>query len=88
MLPVYFIYAGIGTLCLILGQNFLNYDALASLLSTSRAMARSHGILFVEIGVAMAVLSVMIWIYYNLSSAGKQDEGIIIMEQIFITYNC
>ena len=71
-----FIYAGAGALCLLIGEQFLNYSALAPLLGTDRVMARSHGILIVEIGVAMAVMAVMIWIYYNLSSAGKQDEGL------------
>lgn len=71
-----FIYAGAGALCLLIGEQFLNYSALAPLLGTDRIMARSHGILIVEIGVATAVMAVMIWIYYNLSSAGKQDEGL------------
>lgn len=71
-----FIYAGTGMLCLMIGENFLNYGALAPILGTDRVMARSYGILIVEIGVALAVMSVMIWIYYNLSSAGKQDEGL------------
>ncbi|MBF0202981.1 MAG: sodium:proton antiporter [Desulfamplus sp.] len=71
-----FIYVGTAALCLALGENFLNYSALAPLLGTDRIMARSHGILSVEIGVAVAVMAVMIWIYYNLSSAGKQDEGL------------
>ena len=71
-----FIYAGTGALCLVLGEVFLNYSGLAPLLGGDRVMARSHGILIVEIGVAIAVTAVMIWIYYNLSSAGKQDEGL------------
>ncbi|MFO7883334.1 MAG: Na(+)/H(+) antiporter subunit B [Desulfobacteraceae bacterium] len=71
-----FIYAGTGALCLVLGENFLNYSALAPIFGTDRVMARSHGILAIEIGVALAVMAVMIWIYYNLSSAGKQDEGL------------
>lgn len=71
-----FIYAGTAALCLVMGENFLNYSALAPLLGTDRIMARSHGILSVEIGVAIAVMAVMIWIYYNLSSAGRQDEGL------------
>ncbi len=71
-----FLYAGTGALCLILGENFLNYSSLSTILGTNRVMARSHGILIVEIGVALAVMAVMIWIYYNLSSAGKQDEGL------------
>jgi len=38
--------------------------------------ARSHGILVVEIGVGIAVMAVMVILYYNLASAGKQDEGL------------
>jgi multicomponent Na+:H+ antiporter subunit B len=30
----------------------------------------------VEIGVGIAVMAVMIMLYYNISSAGKQDEGL------------
>jgi len=71
-----FIYAGTGALCLLLGEYFLNYSALAPIFRSDRIMARSHGILMVEIGVAIAVTAVMTWIYYNLSSSGKQDEGL------------
>lgn len=71
-----FLYAGTGALCLVFGTTFLNYSGLAPLLGGNPVMARSHGILIVEIGVAIAVTAVMIWIYYNLSSAGKQDEGL------------
>ena len=71
-----FIYAGTGALCLLLGHNFLDYSALASMLYTDPVMARSHGILLVEIGVGIAVMATMIWIYSNLSSAGKYDEGL------------
>jgi multicomponent Na+:H+ antiporter subunit B len=70
------IYTGTGVMCILLGSNFLDYSALASLLGVDRVMARSHGILMVEIGVAIAVTAVMVWIYYNLSSAGRQDEGL------------
>ena len=71
-----FIYAGAGALCLILGHKFLDYSALAPLLNIDHAMARSHGILIVEVGVGIAVMAVMIWIYYNLSSVGRHDEGL------------
>ncbi len=71
-----FIYAGAGALCMVIGEHFLNYSFLAPLLGTDRIMARSHGIFIVEIGVAIAVMAVMIWIYYNLSSSGRQDEGL------------
>jgi multicomponent Na+:H+ antiporter subunit B len=70
------IYAGAGAVCVAAGKVFLNYEALAPILGTDKVMARSHGIFIVEIGVTAAVSAVMIWIYYNLSSAGKHDEGL------------
>ena len=71
-----FIYAGTGLLCVILGMNFLDYGALAKILGVDPVTARSHGILAVEIGVGIAVMGVVVSIYYNLSSAGKHDEGL------------
>jgi multicomponent Na+:H+ antiporter subunit B len=70
------IYAGTGALCILLGANFLDYSALAGLLGVDPVMARSHGILIVEIGVALAVLAVMVSLYYIISSAGNLDEGL------------
>jgi len=70
------IYAGTGFFCIIMGASFLNYSSLASFLGVDPISARSLGILIVEIGVGVAVTAVMVWIYYNLSSAGKQDEGL------------
>ncbi|MBW2107828.1 MAG: Na(+)/H(+) antiporter subunit B [Deltaproteobacteria bacterium] len=71
-----FIYAGTGALCLLLGSNFLDYSALAPVLHVDPIMARSHGIFMVEVGVGVAVMGVMIWIYNNVSSMGKYDEGL------------
>jgi multicomponent Na+:H+ antiporter subunit B len=71
-----FIYAGTGALCLLLGLNFLDYSALASVLYVDPVTARSHGILIVEIGVGICVMATMIWIYSNVSSTGKYDEGL------------
>ncbi len=71
-----FIYAGTGALCLLLGLNFMDYGALASVLYVDPVTARSHGILIVEIGVGIAVMATMIWIYNNISSGGKYDEGL------------
>ena len=34
------------------------------------------GILFVEIGVGITVMAVIITLYYNLASAGRHDEGL------------
>ena len=71
-----FIYAGTGALCLLLGFNFLDYGALAPILQVDPVTARSHGILIVEIGVGIAVMATMIWIYNNVASSGKYDEGL------------
>ena len=71
-----FIYAGTGALCMLLGSNFLDYSALAPVLGVDPITARSHGILMVEIGVGVAVMGVMIFIYYILSSGGHLDEGL------------
>ena len=70
------IYAGTGALCMLLGLNFMNYSALAPVLFVDKIMARSHGILIVEIGVGFAVMTAMIWIYNNISSAGKYNQGL------------
>lgn len=70
------IYAGTGALCLLLKQNFLDYGALAGVLHVDPITARSHGILMVEIGVGIAVLATMIWIYNNVSSAGRYRQGL------------
>ncbi|MBW1997219.1 MAG: Na(+)/H(+) antiporter subunit B [Deltaproteobacteria bacterium] len=71
-----FIYAGTGTLCVIMGLSFLDYSALAPILGVDPVTARSHGILVVEIGVGIAVMATMIWIYNNVSSEGLYDEGL------------
>lgn len=70
------IYAGTGALCLLLGANFLDYGALASILAVNAVTARSHGILIVEIGVGITVMATMVWIYNNVSSRGQYDEGL------------
>ncbi len=70
------IYAGIGVLCQLLGENFLDYQILHRILPTDPVMARYHSILGVEIGVAFTVTAIMFSIYSNLSSNGKMKEGI------------
>jgi multicomponent Na+:H+ antiporter subunit B len=71
------IYAGIGFLCLLMGANFLDYSTLSKILpATDRVMARSHGMLGVEIGVAIAVMAIVVSIYLNIVSQGKYDKGL------------
>jgi multicomponent Na+:H+ antiporter subunit B len=71
-----FIYAGTGALCMLYEANYLDYSALSTILGVDPVSARSHGILLVEIGVGIAVMAVMVVLYNNLASAGKQDEGL------------
>jgi multicomponent Na+:H+ antiporter subunit B len=66
----------VGCLALVWGANFLDYAALAGPLGVEAAQARSLGILFVEIGVAVAVMATMFLLYRVLSSAGALDEGL------------
>jgi len=71
------IYASIGALALLLGGNFLDYSVLSRILpATTPVMARSHGMLGVEIGVAITVMAIMVLIYANIASNGKYDKGL------------
>jgi multicomponent Na+:H+ antiporter subunit B len=71
------IFAGIGVLSILLGANFLDYSVLESIIpGISSIEAHSFGILCVEIGVAIAVMAIMIAIYANLSSNGHYDKGL------------
>ncbi|MEW6429279.1 MAG: hydrogen gas-evolving membrane-bound hydrogenase subunit E [Thermodesulfobacteriota bacterium] len=70
------IYAGIGALCLVLGGNFLAYGHWKDILRSSEEMAHSHGMLGVEIGVAITVMCIMVSLYLDLASGGELDEGL------------
>ena len=70
------IFAGVGVLCMIAGGNFLDYGALSKFLPLTIAETRSLMILFVELGVALTVMSVMFSIYIDLASAGDLDRGL------------
>lgn len=67
------IYAGIGVICLILGANFLDYGILDRILPVYTAKARAFGSLGIEIGVGIAVTSVMISIFLNIATAGEHE---------------
>jgi len=71
------IYSGTGALCLLLGGNFLDYSTLAKIIpGATTVTARSHGIMMVEIGVALAVMAIIVIIYTNLVSDGTYDNGL------------
>lgn len=71
------LYAGIGALALALGANFLDYSILHKILpATDAVMARSHAMLGVETGVAIAVAAIIIVIYNNIASGGTYEKGL------------
>ncbi len=71
------VYAGIGFVCLLLGANFLDYSILHRILpATDEIMARSHGMLGIETGVAIAVSAIVVSLYVNIASQGKHDKGL------------
>jgi multicomponent Na+:H+ antiporter subunit B len=71
-----FLYAAVGLACVFMGGNYLNYSFLDSVLPSDQAMAHSHGILLVEIGVGITVMFSMIAIHINLASNGRFDRGL------------
>lgn len=70
------IYVGVGTVCVLLGRNMLDYGAWSKLIGLSEVTCRSLGMLAVEIGVAMTVMSIMFAIYAHLSSRGELRRGL------------
>lgn len=71
------IYAGFGLMSLLLGANFLDYGILSQIMpATDAAMARSHSMLGVEVGVAFTVSTIMFAIYANLSTSGELKNGL------------
>jgi multicomponent Na+:H+ antiporter subunit B len=71
-----FLYAAVGLACVFMGGNYLEYGFLNSILPGERDMARSHGILLVEIGVGITVMFSMLAIHINLASNGRFDRGL------------
>jgi multicomponent Na+:H+ antiporter subunit B len=65
------IYSGIGLLCVILGGNYLDYGRLSVILKVIPPQARSLGILGVEIGVGIAVMAVMVSIFFDIATGGR-----------------
>ena len=70
------LYAAVGLACVFMGGNYLEYGILDSILPGDQAMARSHGILLVEIGVGITVMFSMVAIHINLASNGRFDRGL------------
>jgi len=58
------IYFGTGLVCALMGGHFLDYSHLP--LPTSPEMRRYWGLFFIEVGVGIAVMAILILIYDNL----------------------
>lgn len=70
------IFTGTGVLCALVGGLFLDYSALAAVIPMDPVEWRSFGIFIVEVGVGLAVMSIMLSLYWDLSSNGDLDEGL------------
>lgn len=70
------IYTGTAALCAIFGGLFLDYSALDKLIPLGPVGWRSFGIFIVEVGVGLAVMSIMAALFWVLGSNGDMEEGL------------
>ena len=66
------VFAGTGLLTLLLGGRFLEYQFLP-LPDMDTAALHSAGILFIEVGVGIAVMSVLVAIYDDIMEGAGGD---------------
>jgi multicomponent Na+:H+ antiporter subunit B len=71
-----FIYSGTGLLCALVGGLFLDYSALDAIIPLGPVEWRSMGVFVVELGVGLAVTSIMASLFWDLSSGGDMDKGL------------
>lgn len=62
------VYAGTGMASLFLGEEFLNYSALAKSPTTGQHM----GIILVELGVGLTVSAIMLLIFVTFANRGRE----------------
>lgn len=70
------IFTGVGLLCALMGGLFLDYSALDRIIPLGPVEWRSFGIFLVEVGVGLGVMSIMVLLFWHISSAGAMDEGL------------
>jgi multicomponent Na+:H+ antiporter subunit B len=70
------IFVGVALLCALLGGLFLDYAALARLIPMAAEEWHSFGIFLVEVGVGLAVMSIMVSLFWDLASGGDMEEGL------------
>lgn len=66
----FLLYAGTGLVTMLLGANFLGYDALAP--NSTHHAGQHYGIILVELGVGVAVASTMLTIFYHFT--GREPD--------------
>ncbi|MCG8669250.1 MAG: Na(+)/H(+) antiporter subunit B [Pseudomonadales bacterium] len=64
------LYGGVGVATMLLGGRYLEYGVLAH----DPVHGQHYGIILVELGVGIAVASVMILIFYAFASRGEPDD--------------
>jgi multicomponent Na+:H+ antiporter subunit B len=69
-----FIYVFTGLVPVLLGGNFLNYAEWSKILRCDAIMARYYGMAMIELGVQIAVMAVMISIFFDLATAGAYKK--------------
>ena len=67
------IFAGVGVVTMVLGHNYLAYNALAPD-PTHPEHGQHYGILLVELGVLVTVFGVMVTVFYLIAGRGKEDS--------------
>ncbi|HEX9873612.1 MAG TPA: Na(+)/H(+) antiporter subunit B [Deferrimonas sp.] len=70
------VYVGTGFLCAVMGGLFLDYSALDRIVPLGAIEWRSFGIFMVEVGVGLAVMNIMVSLFWDLGSGGALDEGL------------
>ncbi len=63
------IYAGVGVVTMLLGHNYLGYNALAH----DPEHGQHYGILAVELGVLVTVFGVMVSVFYLFAGRGRRE---------------
>ena len=61
------LFAGVGFAAMLLGGEYLNYDALHA----DKIRAQHIGIILIELGVGTTVASVMISVFYSFAGRGR-----------------
>ncbi|MDE2980992.1 MAG: Na(+)/H(+) antiporter subunit B [Gemmatimonadota bacterium] len=64
------IYGGVGVVTMLLGHNYLGYDALAQ----DPKYGQHYGILLVELGVLVTVFGVMASVFYLFAGRGRSES--------------